>query len=193
MAFGQLPAFAAWRHHGAREGFEVVFLRADSRGRRLDGHSTGVEAGQAWATAYSITVDVDWLTRRVSVSAQSTSGSRQVRLESDGAGEWLVNGAPAPHLTGCVDVDLESSVFTNALPVHRLHLRVGDEADVPAAFVRALDLRVERLDQRYVRLDDEGGQQRYDYAAPRFDYTGRLDYDSSGLLLEYPGIAARCS
>ena len=191
MTFGQLPAFAAWRHRGARDGFEVLFLRSDSAGCHFDGHSTGVEAGRVWATEYSVTVDADWVTRRVSVRARSASGHRELRLDSSGPGEWLVDGSPAPQLTGCVDVDLESSVFTNALPVHRLHLRVGDEAEVPAAFVRAFDLRVERLDQRYLRLGDEGGQQRYDYAAPRFDYTGRLGYDSSGLLLEYPGIAER--
>jgi hypothetical protein len=186
-----LPAFAAWRHRGGRVGFEVVFVRDDATGLRFEGSSTGVEAGQAWATEYSVTVDAQWVTRRVSVSVRSASGQREVRLETGGPGEWLVDGAPAPELTGCVDVDLESSVFTNALPVHRLHLPVGGEADVPAAFVRAFDLRVERLDQRYLRLDDEGGQQRYGYAAPRFDYTGRLGYDSSGLLLEYPGIAER--
>ena len=191
MAFGQLPAFAAWRHRGSRDGFEVVFLGTDPRGRRLEGHSTGVEAGQAWATEYSITVDADWVTRRGRVRAQSAGGSREVLLERSGPGEWLVDGAPAPHLDGCVDVDLESSVVTNALPVHRLRLEVGDDADVPAAYVRAFDLRVERLDQRYLRLDDEDGQQRYAYAAPRFDYTGTLAYDSSGLLLDYPGIAVR--
>jgi hypothetical protein len=191
MAFGQLPAFAAWRYRGARDGFEVLFVRTHSEGHRLEGHSTAVEAGQAWAVEYTIVVDADWVTRRVRVRAQAASGQREVRLESRGSGTWLVDGAPAAHLDGCVDVDLEASVFTNALPVRRLGLEVGGEADVPAAFVRAPDLTVERLDQRYLRLDDEGGHQRYDYAAPRFDYTGRLRYDSSGLLLEYPGIAQR--
>jgi uncharacterized protein len=191
MAFGQLPAFAGWRHRGARDGFEVVFLRPDPEGHRLEGHCTGAEAGQAWATEYSITVDAGWVTRRVDVRTRSASGNRHVRLDSSGSGEWLVDGSPAPQLHGCVDVDLEASVFTNALPVHRLRLGVDAAADVPAAFVRTFDLRVERLDQRYHRVEDEDGQQRYDYAAPRFDYTGRLRYDSSGLLLEYPGIAER--
>jgi hypothetical protein len=58
-------------------------------------------------------------------------------------------------------VDFESSALTNAFPVHRLELQVGEEADAPAAYVRALDLSVERLDQRYVRLDDDGSRQRY--------------------------------
>lgn len=92
-----------------------------------------------------------------------------MRLESSGPGQWLVDGTSAPHLTGCVDVDLESSVFTNALPVHRLSLEVGQGADAPAVFVRAFDLVVERLDQRYPRVDDDSGQQRYAYVAPRFE------------------------
>ena len=190
-AFGHLPAFAAWRHRGVRDGFEVLFVRSDPEGHRLEGHSTAVEDGRAWAVDYVVVLQADWVTRRVRVRAQSESGSGEVRLERSGQGTWLVDGAPAPHLDGCVDVDLEASVFTNALPVRRLGLQVGAEAAVPAAFVRAPDLAVERLDQRYLRLDDEGGLQRYDYAAPRFDYTGRLGYDSSGLLLEYPGIAER--
>ena len=166
-------------------------MRTDPEGHRLEGHSTAVEDGRAWAVDYVIVVDANWVTRRAQVRAQSESGSGEVRLERSGPGTWLVDGAPAPALDGCVDVDLEASVFTNALPVRRLGLQVGAEAAVPAAFVRAPDLAVERLDQRYLRLDDEGGLQRYDYAAPRFDYTGRLGYDSSGLLLEYPGIAER--
>ncbi len=81
---------------------------------------------------------------------------------------------PAPELDGCLDVDLESSVCTNKLPVHRLHLGVGQAGDVPAAYVRALDLRVERLEQRYVRAADDQKHQRYDYSAPVFDFAARL-------------------
>jgi hypothetical protein len=191
MGFGQLPAFAAWRHRGAREGFEVVFVRSDPDGLRLEGSATGVEDGQAWAVEYAITVDEQWVTRQARVRARSAAGSLQVRLESIGPGTWLVDGVAAPHLDGCVDVDLEASVVTNALPVHRLRLDVGAGSEAPAAFVRTFDLRVERLEQRYLRLDDDGGHQRYDYAAPRFDYTGTLGYDGSGLLLEYPGLAER--
>lgn len=98
---------------------------------------------------------------------------------------------PAPQLDGCLDVDLESSSCTNAFPVHRLGLRVGQGSEAPAAWVRALDLSVERLEQRYVRLDDDGPRTRYDYTAPDLGFTSRLVYDESGLVLEYPGIAVR--
>ena len=193
MAFQELPPFAAWRHRDARDGFEVVFLHSLTEGHRLEGHTAAVEEGEAWAVQYTIITDANWVTHSARVVGQSATGRREVRLEADRAGAWRIDGAPEPELDGCLDVDLESSSFTNALPVRRLGLEIGQEADAPAAYVRALDLTVERLEQRYARTDDEGTRERYDYVAPRFAYTGRLDYDAQGLLLDYPGIAARAA
>jgi uncharacterized protein len=187
----ELPAFAAWRHLDVREGFEVLFLRAQSDGYRLEGYSTGVEDGEAWGLRYEIVLDADWVTRAAHIVGRSTEGAREVRLEGDGPGSWLVDGRPAPHLGGCLDVDLEASACTNALPVKRLALGVGDRAEAPAAYVRTADLRVERLEQTYARLADEGGRRRYDYASPAFDFFAILVYDEHGLVLDYPGIAVR--
>jgi hypothetical protein len=63
----------------------------------------------------------------------------------------------------------------------------------PPPYVRALDLRVERLEQEYTRLPDEGEGSRYDYRAPQFDLAGVLVYDQFGLVLDYPGLAVRIS
>jgi hypothetical protein len=41
--------------------------------------------------------------------------------------------------------------------------------------VRALDLAVERLEQRYLRLeDDDEGRRRYHYASPAFGFECEL-------------------
>jgi hypothetical protein len=77
--------------------------------------------------------------------------------------------------------------------VHRLGLAIGEGADAPAAYIRAADLRVERLEQHYERLTDDGSRQRYHYAAPQFEFECELLYDESGLVLEYPGIAVRAA
>jgi hypothetical protein len=90
-----------------------------------------------------------------------------------------------------LDVDLESSAMTNALPLHRLALTSGATAQAPAAYVRALDLSVERLEQQYARISNENGHQRYDYTAPAFDFSCQLLYDEAGLVQVYPGIAVR--
>lgn len=191
-AHATLPAAAAWRHVDARDGFEVVFPRREVGGYRLDGQTTAVEDGAVWSVGYSVAVDERWITRSAHVVARSVAGLHEVHLEADGDGGWLVDWDPAPELAGCLDVDLESCVMTNALPVHRLRLRPGEAADAPAAFVRVGGLAVERLEQRYRRLGDEsGGGGRFAYEAPRFGYEGELTYDGAGLLLDYPGIATR--
>jgi uncharacterized protein len=121
----------------------------------------------------------------------AAAGGWELRLEANGEGGWQVDGEPAPDLDGCLDVDLEASVFTNALPVHRLRLAVGASADAPAAYVRVPEPQIERLEQRYERLTDDGERSRYDYAAPAFAFGDVLVYDASGLILDYPGIAVR--
>lgn len=191
MPFTNVPLSAAWRHVDARDGFEVVFMRTRAQGLELSGHTAAVEAGEAWAIRYSIIVDSRWTTQRAHIHAWSAAGQREVALTTDGAGSWSIDGVPAPRLDGCFDVDLEASSLTNALPVRRLGLELGASAEAPAAYVRASDLGIERLEQRYVRLDSEDERQRYDYTSPQFGFRCELLYDDSGLVLEYPGIAKR--
>jgi uncharacterized protein len=134
-----------------------------------------------------------WTARSALVAGRSATGVSQVSVAGDGARHWKLNGAAAPALDGWLDVDLESSALTNAFPVRRLRLAIGRHAEAPAVYVRAGDLHVERLEQRYVRPDDDGDRQRYDYTAPRFGFACELLCDSYGLLLDYPGIATRAA
>jgi hypothetical protein len=191
LYFRDLPPTAAWQHLDARTGFEVVYFETLSDGLRVHGCTTALEEGQTWIVGYMLEVDHGWHTRLARVSSRSALGHRKTSLAVDSAGRWRVDGQAAPHLDGCRDVDLEASAMTNALPVHRLRLAVGAKADAPAAYVRATDLSVERLDQTYARANDETGRQRYDYAAPVFEVDCRLVFDTSGLVLDYPGIAVR--
>jgi hypothetical protein len=191
MSFAPVPATVAWRHQGARSGFEVVYFQARSDGCGIEGWTTAIEDDATWAVEYAIEVNAAWATRSARIRGRSPGGYRSALLEADGSGHWLVDGEPAPHLDGCLDVDLEASAMTNALPVRRMGLSVAAGAAAPAAYVRAVGLAVERLEQTYVRTTDEGTCQRYDYTAPVFDFRCRLVYDQAGLVLDYPGIAVR--
>jgi len=168
--------YAAWDHVGERRGVEVVSFD----GTRFEGNAAFIDA---WVLRYVIELDDHWRT----ITAEITNWLSATRLEHDGDGHWQVDGTHVPELDGCLDVDLESSALTNAFPVNRLNLEVGERAEAPAAYVRAGDLRVERLEQQYVRLDDT----RYHYSAPRFDFECDLVYDEAGLVSDYPGIATR--
>ncbi len=185
------PASAAWSHRGARTGFEVVYIRPLADGHLIIGTTTAVENGHSWIVDYEIRVDLAWRTRSAQVTGRTDVRRSTRLLELDESGRWLVDHEPAPHLDGCQDVDLESSAVTNALPIHRLSLNTGVATQAPAAYVRALDLRVERLEQQYTRISGHGGHQRYDYSAPALDFSVQLIYDEAGLVLAYPGIAVR--
>jgi hypothetical protein len=187
----ELPLSAAWRHQGARDGFEVAYIRQMPRGDRLQGYTTAVEAGQSWVVGYRITVDESWRTRTAHVWTDSTAGLRQARLESDTAGTWTLDGSVVLHLQGCLDVDLESSACTNTLPIHRLRLEAGTLADAPAAYVRVAGLAIERREQSYLMVSSDEAHDQYAHAAPIFDFECRLVYDNAGLLLDYPGLAQR--
>jgi hypothetical protein len=125
------------------------------------------------------------------VNSRTASGQVERLLESDGNGRWLVDGKASTDFDGCFDVDLESSALTNALPIHRLNLEVGERAEAPAAYVRASSLSVDQLEQSYFRVHSAADRQQFDYEAPAFDFRCRLEYDDRGLVVKYPGIAFR--
>ena len=185
--FDDLPPSAGWHHLAARTGFETVFTHENQQGWRFEGHTTAVEDARAWTVRYQIAVDKRWHTRRARVWLWSECGVVRRTISTDGHGHWKVDGCHSPDLDGCLDVDLEASACTNTFPVHRLPANVDSGHDAPAAYVRVADLRVERLEQRYVKRSNAV----YDYAAPVFDFSCQLRYDRSGLVVDYPGIAVR--
>lgn len=189
-SFAPFPRSAAWQHQGVRDGFEVAFFRQTTRGIEIETLISAVEQGEPWSVRAFLLLNPDWKTRAARVREYSNSGQRELSIEGDGLGHWLIDGSSQPALDGCLDVDLESSALTNAMPVHRLSLTVGDSAEAPAVYVR-LGLGVARLEQHYRRLDDYDSGQRFDYESPAFDFRCVLRYDLSGLVVSYPGIATR--
>lgn len=191
VTFASLPPAACWRHQGLRTGFEVAYFTPGPPGLRVEGTTTGFQDGEAWVVMYQLEVDQAWRTRHARIRSRTNSGWTERLVDADGEGHWLIDGEDAAHLDGCMDVDLEASALTNALPVHRLGLAVGGNAAAPAAYVTLASQQIDRLDQAYARLEDQQGRQNYDYEAPAFQFRCRLAYDNAGLVIDYPGIATR--
>jgi uncharacterized protein len=192
MMFADLPAAAAWRHGDTRTGLEATAFEPGRDGWIAAGSTTALEAGAPWWVSYRIELSSSFVTRRAAIAAAAGTGAvSSVLIESDGGGRWTVNGHPAPGLDGCLDVDLESSAMTNALPMRRLSLAPGAAAAAPAVYVRVPGLAVDRLEQHYARLADGARGPAFAYEAPAFGFACRIDYDWSGLVVSYPGIAER--
>lgn len=193
--FADLPPSASFTHTGVRDGYEVVYVRAAPRRDRpsgvvLEGGTAATEGGVAWWVHYRVTVDDAWRTTRVRAAGVSPTGYRELDAEVVD-GRWTVNGTDRPDLDGCVDIDFETSLVTNTLALHRLDLGSAVPVDVPAAFVRFEDLRVERLEQTYLCTEHGTDRSVFAYTSRTFGFECRLVVDGSGLVVDYPGLGHR--
>lgn len=79
----------------------------------------------------------------------------------------------------CRDVDLGISPSTNTLPIRRLRLGVGQEANLRVAWVRFPQLEVDAGVQRYKHI----AKNRWRYSSEGF--TADLSVDDDGLVVTY--------
>jgi hypothetical protein len=160
-------------------GSDLCVLEPAGRGRRLRGTVLTHEAGEPIEIRYGVTVDSGWATGDVEVLVAFAGGDLHEPVGLGGL--WSGKERP-PELEGCVDVDLGFTPATNTLPIRRLGLEVGAEAEIAVAWLRWPELRIERAVQRYARL----GRDRYRYTQDEF--SAELLVDEHGLVLEYEGL-----
>jgi uncharacterized protein len=160
-------------------GAERCSVRATEWGWSLRGLVVASYDGRPLDVRYEVTVDDGWATRSVAVAMDDLV--RPVRLELDRSsdGHWTIDGRTGSQLEGCVDVDLGITPLTNTLPIRRLGLEVGEEAEIEVAWVRFPDLRVDRGRQRYARLAADVWR----YSSEGF--TAELVVDEIGLVVRY--------
>src|SRR5690606_22843295 len=135
-------------------GREDARIQRTPDGWRLTGRVEVVEAGVAAHISYVVECGPTRRTRRTTLTGPVAGLPTRFALAADHDGQWTVNGAPLPLVAGALDVDLGFTPATNLLPIRRLGLAVGERADVHTAWLRFPDLRVERLEQSYLREAD---------------------------------------
>jgi hypothetical protein len=163
-------------------GHEVAELRAHGDGWTLEGTALLAHMGRPCRLTYRIECDAAWQTRSVQLSGQLGAQPASLDLARGPDGEWTVDGAAAPTLAGCSDVDLGFSPSTNQLPIRRLRLAPGERAEVRAAWVRFPALTVEVLEQVYTRI----GERRYLYESAGGAFRRELDVNDEGFVIDYP-------
>jgi len=182
MAADSLQRSLLWSRLGP-PGSEYFALWHETDGWRLEGHVVTAVESEPLRVSYEVRCDPTWRTREVQVRMVSAGRTADLRLESDGHGAWRREGGDYPAVRGCLDADLSVSPSTNTLPIRRLDLRVGESADVVAAWVRLPSLAVEPLPQRYTRVSER----EYRYESRGGAFTALLTVDELGLVTHYPG------
>jgi len=163
-------------------GHEACRLTALETGWRLAGTAVFSYEGQACRLEYAITCDEQWRTLSAEVSGWAGERDVEVEVTRDDAGLWHLNGSLIPEVEGCVDVDLNFSPSTNTLPIRRLGLAVGGEAEVRAAWLRFPGFTLEPLPQRYRRL----GERTYRYESAGGRFVRDLPVNAAGFVIRYP-------
>lgn len=135
---------------------------------------------------YKIICDLNWSVQRLSLL--DLLGDKKVELIRNKHG-WLdgeIN--PMETFSGCTDIDIMITPFTNTLPLRRLNLAPGVAQEISVIYVSIPNLELSKLDQRYTCLTKgtNGGTYRYENLTSGF--TSDLKVDADGLVVDYPGI-----
>jgi hypothetical protein len=168
---GYTARWRTWDH----EHLETLTLRWENEGWTATG-DVGREA-----VTYVLRLSATWQLRQFLLFRDLDQPD--LWLGADGTGRWgEMNGAHRADLAGCTDVDLAVTPFTNSVPIRRLTLGVGEQADVTAAMIDVETLGVVPVRQRYRRL----GLRRFEYSNIDSGYRTELDVDEYGLVHDYP-------
>ena len=196
---------AIWR---GLDGWRVEIAAVDLADGGLTARGTQIGTDPVpYRVHYRLDASDGFVTRALAVTARGHGWRRELDLRHDGDGAWTVETAVTGHvalpppggdtaaLAGALDCDLGLSPLTNLMPIRRsgLHRRAGAR-DFVMAWVAVPDLSVAASAQRYehVRASDGGGSVVRYVDRGLFDgFTAELELDRDGLVVLYPGLAAR--
>lgn len=143
------PSIAKMISYSSLDGRKVESVRVAFAGLAL--RATGYIVSTqdpAYGASYSIVVDAEGRTRRITVRSDDVSGERSLSLTRSPGGPWVAESvagsAPLPALSDAIDVYVAGSAFSASLPIRRLglHRSVGAEAHVTVASISLPELEV---------------------------------------------------
>jgi uncharacterized protein len=102
-------------------------------------------------------------------------------LAIDAEHRWgEINGSYRTELDGCADVELACTPFTATVPIRRLKLAIGQQADLDVIDIDVETLATSRQPVRYERLSER----TYQRTALRSGEVRRFEVDEFGLVVD---------
>lgn len=151
---------------------------------RLEGTAVFLHENRSCRLSYLIACDASWQTRSAMVTGWVGDEDVNLELSVNADHRWELNGVTKTAVDGCVDLDLNFSPSTNLLPIRRLNLEVGRQAEVKAAWLRFPSFELEPLAQVYERL----GEFKYRYTSRGGSFVTDLIVNKSGFVTLYPQL-----
>lgn len=128
-----------------------------------------------------------WETMLAEITSRHSNITDTIRLESNGKGNWILNGENAVQFEGCMDIDIPLTPFTNTLPIRRLSLQDQQSQEIQVVYCDLLAGELKPVRQKYTRLSAT----EYHYQNVPNDFEATIVVDELGLVVDYPGLFVR--
>ena len=172
-----------------REYYSLENCMADITPNGLIVSSTilGYYEEKIYRVEYLIKTNALWETIYLEINCRHDNKTQLLKFKGDGKGNWISDGKPAEQFTGCIDVDIPLTPFTNTLPIKRLNLSNGQTQEIKVIYCDLLEGRTKAVTQKYTRVSETS----YHYENVPNDFEATIQVDDSGFIVDYPSLFVR--
>lgn len=188
MDIGKKPKTVVWKREGEQtHTLEVLHLQHTGEGLWVRSRISGILNEQPVLMEYQIALDKDWKVKKVEVFSLLDDDNR-ITLQSGRNEKWLdANQNEISELTGCIDIDLSLTPFTNTLPIKRLGNTLLRRTKITVLYINLDDWSFKKVEQYYTKLADY----LYKYEGAFRNFVAEIPTDDFGLVTSYPGLFER--
>lgn len=169
------------------DSLENCLVNTTENGTEITSAIVGSYGETIYRVEYRIKASPEWETVFFEIRSQHSDQINCYRYESDGKGNWLSEGKPAPQFEGCMDIDISLSPFTNTLAINRLKLSQNEAREIQVIYLDLLGQQIFPVRQKYTRLSETN----YKYENVPNDFEAIITVDEMGLVLDYPQLFVR--
>ena len=134
-----------------------------------------------------ITTNYLWETIFFTIKSQLNDIIKSTHFQSDGKGNWFINGKYIEKFNGCIDIDISLTPLTNTLPINRLNLSEKTNKQIQVLYVDILGQQTNPVHQKYTRISHN----EYKYENVPNDFESIISVDEMGLVVKYPELFKR--
>jgi hypothetical protein len=165
-------------------GHDFATIKRSDDGWQLSGTAIFSHDRTPIKLDYRVICEPGWQTKSAQIAGSIAGQEINLHVSVDSERKWFLNGTECPAVAGCLDIDLGFSPSTNLLPIRRLSLTLGQEAEVRAAWLPFPSLEFELLPQIYRRE----GENTYRYESNGGAFVRTLEVNAVGFVTHYPGL-----
>ena len=169
------------------QSIENCLVTTSDSGTAVVSTIVGYYEGKIYKVDYVIRTNKHWETLYLSICSRHSDVVQTTVLESDGNGNWLVDGMETDRFAGCTDIDISLTPFTNTLPVNRLKLELGQHREIAVIYLDVLRNEMRPARQLYTKLSPA----MYRYENIPNDFQSDISVDELGLVTGYPSLFVR--